>query len=137
MTKIKILKDTPFDRAGASLSISEFRLKYNYICSRDVTDEELIAYLQEAHTPGSPQGKMAEFFTLDGIMLTPLELIYNGLLYVKQIDGLYHTFTPGAVITPDCQIGVVPIRAVEDIFFRESKHRKLIWYCTDNAKRKL
>lgn len=45
--KIKILNDSPFDFAGDELTISDFRLKYGYICSNDVTDEELIQYLRE------------------------------------------------------------------------------------------
>lgn len=45
--KVKILNDTPFDFAGDELTISDFRLKYGYICSNDVTDEELIQYLRE------------------------------------------------------------------------------------------
>ena len=45
-TTIKILKDTPFDRAGTELSISDFRLKYSYVCSKDTPDSALIAYLK-------------------------------------------------------------------------------------------
>ena len=41
-TKIKILKDTPFNLAGDILGIEEFRLKYNYICTKDVSNLDLI-----------------------------------------------------------------------------------------------
>lgn len=44
--KIKVLKDTPFDKAGTELSISDFRIKYNYICTNDVSNSKLIAYLK-------------------------------------------------------------------------------------------
>lgn len=43
---IKILKDTPFDIAGAELSIVNFRAKYGWICTNSTTDEELIKYLE-------------------------------------------------------------------------------------------
>lgn len=45
--KIKILKDTPWDKAGTELSIGAFRLKYGYICTRDVSDEDLIHYMKD------------------------------------------------------------------------------------------
>ena len=41
--KIKVLKDTPFDKAGTELSISDFRVNYNYICTNDVSDDDLIS----------------------------------------------------------------------------------------------
>jgi len=43
--KIKILKDTPFNKAGDEIPISEFRLRYSYICTSNVTDKELSNYL--------------------------------------------------------------------------------------------
>lgn len=45
--KIKILKDTPWDVAGTELTISDFRLKYGYICTRDIPDSELIGYIKQ------------------------------------------------------------------------------------------
>jgi hypothetical protein len=45
--KIKILKDTPFDLAGTVLNIADFRLKYNYISTRNVTDDELVHYIKD------------------------------------------------------------------------------------------
>lgn len=44
--KIKILKDTPFDLTDTEMSINEFRMKYGYICSNDVSDDDLIDYLE-------------------------------------------------------------------------------------------
>jgi hypothetical protein len=41
--KIKVLKDTPFNKAGTELSISDFRVNYNYICTNDVSDDDLIS----------------------------------------------------------------------------------------------
>ena len=54
--KIKILKDTPFNLAGDILGIKEFRLKYNYICTNDVSDKDLIHYIKDyASYPGLKQ----------------------------------------------------------------------------------
>jgi hypothetical protein len=43
---IKILKDTPFDIAGTILSIYDFKLKYSYICTNNVTHKELFDYIK-------------------------------------------------------------------------------------------
>jgi hypothetical protein len=45
--RIRVLKDTPFNKKGDIINFTEFRSKYNYLCARDVTDEDLIAYLKE------------------------------------------------------------------------------------------
>lgn len=133
---IKILKDTPFDKAGASIPISEFRLKYNYICSIDTTDEELINCLRSAQQ-GYPIGNMAAFFEVDDAgAKVPIEFIFNGLVYIKLLDGLYHIFMPGAPLNGDYSIRCITIHDAEKIFSR-AKHRKLVWYCTDNIVRKL
>lgn len=44
--KIRILKDTPFDLANTEMLVNEFRMKYGYICSDDVSDDDLIDYLE-------------------------------------------------------------------------------------------
>jgi hypothetical protein len=44
--QIEILENTPFDKKGVFLSLKEFRLKYNYICTLGVNDEDLIHYLK-------------------------------------------------------------------------------------------
>lgn len=45
-TNIKILKDTPFDKAGDVISISAFRAKYGYTCSTTTSDKDLVAYIE-------------------------------------------------------------------------------------------
>ena len=50
MKKIKVLKETPFNKEGAIISIKEFKDKYNYVFSsekNDVFDEEIIMYLNK------------------------------------------------------------------------------------------
>jgi len=42
--EIKILKDTPFHKAGTQLSIIDFRAAYGWICTNSTTNEELIKY---------------------------------------------------------------------------------------------
>lgn len=44
--RIKILKDTPFDRAETVLSMNEFRLKYGYLCTEQVTNKELFDHIK-------------------------------------------------------------------------------------------
>lgn len=44
--QIEILENTPFDKKGVFLSLKEFRLKYNYICTLGFSDEDLIHYLK-------------------------------------------------------------------------------------------
>jgi len=46
MKKIRILQDTPFDKKGNILEIADFRLKYAYVCVKEVSDKELIDYLE-------------------------------------------------------------------------------------------
>lgn len=47
MSKIKILKDTPFDKKGTLLSIADFRLKYSYVCTKSTSDDDLVTYLRK------------------------------------------------------------------------------------------
>jgi len=47
--KIKILKDTPFDRTSTMLSITEFREKYRYLINSDNSDEFVVHYLTSGY----------------------------------------------------------------------------------------
>lgn len=50
MKKIKVLKETPFNKQGAIISIKEFKDKYNYVFSseeNDILDDEIITYLNK------------------------------------------------------------------------------------------
>ena len=50
MSKIKILKDTPFDKKDDVLSIIDFRAKYGWIVTNTTSDKELMIYLKEWQT---------------------------------------------------------------------------------------
>lgn len=44
--KVKILKDTPFDREGESITLKEFRNRYGYVFTDDTSDSELVEFLK-------------------------------------------------------------------------------------------
>ena len=95
--KVKILKDTPFNLAGDILGIKEFRLKYNYICLNEVSDQDLIHYIKDyASYPQLKQTSkynISEWFqVIEEIDLEPLEFMHEGIIYSKQIDGYWHKF---------------------------------------------
>ena len=95
--KVKILKTTPFDVAGTELTLSEFRLKYGYICSNGVTDTQLIEYLKSyrSHPVLKQQADdcVTDWFLLLEIEnLEPLHFIYEGMYYTKEFDGFYHVW---------------------------------------------
>lgn len=81
---IKILRDTPFDKAGSKMTLSDFRVKYSYISTDSVTDEELVKYLQIEraavlcnNTSGNHTGKWFEVedFSIDQINHLPNDFI--------------------------------------------------------------
>jgi hypothetical protein len=46
---IKVLKDTPFDKANTILSLKEFRERYTYIFNKDNSDQFIFHYLTEGY----------------------------------------------------------------------------------------
>ena len=44
--KVKILKETPFDKVGMILTIKELRLKYAYLFHKSSTDDMIVTYLK-------------------------------------------------------------------------------------------
>ena len=138
-TKIKILKDTPFNLAEEILGIREFRLKYDYICTKDISNESLIHYIKDyASYPQLKQTSkynISEWFQIvETIDLEPLEFIHEGLLYVKQMDGYWHKFLLGSEIKPENSLGK---EHVVQNMIKDSKYRKNIIYCTNNVNKKL
>ena len=49
MKKIKVLKDTPFDKKDTLLTPEEFSKKYNYVYVREKTDLQLFTYLEQEY----------------------------------------------------------------------------------------
>ena len=146
--KIKILKDTPFNLVGDILGIKEFRLKYNYICTNDVSDKDLIHYIKDFASyqdlKQTPKFNISEWFqVVESIDLEPLAFVHEDLWYIKEMDGMYHVFVSpmfygdqiknGGSINEVKRISIPEARKL--IF--ETKYRKQIMYCTNNVNKKL
>lgn len=48
-TKIRILKDTPFDVAGTEITLEQFKGRYRWVFTSSITNEEMIQYLIEEY----------------------------------------------------------------------------------------
>jgi hypothetical protein len=117
--KIRIKKDTPFDKAGTMMSISDFRLKYGYICTKAVTDQELVDYILQFQK--DPAGTIDEWFEIVEIAEKPepiLEAIIDGIYYSKGFDGFYHMYP----MNSENSIGVITPEN-----FLQRMHSKKLW----------
>ena len=144
--KIKILKDTPFNLAEDILGIKEFRLKYNYICTNDVSDKDLIHYIKDYKS--YPQLKQTQkycisewFQVVESIDLEPLTFIHEDLFYTKGFDGMYHGWTSAEAFSLSFSTDHKPVKKISIPEARklisEAKYRKEIMYCTNNVNKKL
>ena len=121
------------------LGIKEFRLKYDYICTKDVSDLDLIRYIKDYASYSSLQQtskyNISEWFqVVETIDLEPSEFIREGILYLKQLDGCWHKFLLGSEIKPENSIGkVIDVKNL----IKDSKYKKEILYCTNDIKKKL
>jgi hypothetical protein len=127
--KIKVLKDTPFDSAGTELTLDDFRLKYSYICTNDVTNDGLINYIGSWNKDTG----IGAFFALVDY---PLDFIYEGYVYKKELDGFYHKFFPGVPFIKENSLGKITVSEAEAIF-RMAKFRKQCTYLSDKVDKKL
>jgi hypothetical protein len=59
---IKVLKDTPFDKANTILSLKEFRERYTYIFNKDNSDQFVINYLTEGYISDYNDRPFRSFF---------------------------------------------------------------------------
>ena len=135
--KIEILQDTPFDKKGTILSIKDFRLKYSYICTKDVCDSELFDYINMfTLNPNSTIDLWFRTIVIVNPISKVLEAIIDGILYVKDFDGLYHGYIVGNEIKRENSISMLSINQFEKLI-TESKFTKPIWYCTNNVNKKL
>jgi hypothetical protein len=146
--KIKILKDTPFNLTGDILGIKEFRLKYNYICTSDVSDLDLIAYIKDYKS--YPQLRQTTkycisdwFQVIETIDLEPLVFVHEDLWYIKEMDGMYHVFVSPMFYAEQKKSGGtanevkrVHISEVRKLI-SDAKFRQNIMYCTNNVNKKL
>jgi hypothetical protein len=137
MYKIKILKDTPFDRANTELTIKDFRLKYNYICTNDTTDEQLIAFLKNEYKYHSNHlidyyFQVIEMFEL----ILPLCFVYEDLWYVKEIDGTYHVYTTPITKEINTFVNIISQPEARQII-SNSKYKNNVLVCTNFVNRQM
>ena len=136
--KIKIKKETPFDKAGTVMSIKDFRLKYSYICVSKATDKELFDYIN-LFTLKPVENSIGDWFEAVhpyNPVTTLTEAVIDGILYMKQLDGFYHKFIMGNDINPENSIGCISINDFENKV-KNSKYSKPILYCTNAVSKKL
>lgn len=152
---IKIIKDTPFHKAGAELSIIDFRAAYGWICTSTTTNEELIKYIETEHknvwsTSKSPidreyQSYIGNWFqVIEKFETEPLVFVHEDLWYVKDFDGMYSVFVSPMFYKEYLEHGKTTSARVKSITIPEarelinkSKYKKSILYCTNDVNKKL
>lgn len=139
---IKVLKDTPFNKAGDEITISEFRLRYSYIVpdiTPDFTNKDMLMYLStiEAYANYASQEGPWQWFKIIGTTyILPLTFVHEGLLYSMQFDGAYHKFIVGVEIKPENSLGFIQVPEAQRIF-RSAKYRTSVMHTTNNINKKL
>jgi len=152
---IKILKDTPFHKAGTELSIIDFRAAYGWICTSTTTNEELIKYIETEHkniwsTSKPPANREYQLYIRDWFQviekfeLEPLVFVYEDLWYVKDFDGMYVVFVSPMFYKEYLEHGKTASACVKRITIPEareliskSKYKKHIMYCTNDINKKM
>ncbi len=142
MYKIKILKDTPFDKANTELTIQIFRLKYNYLCTNNTTAIQLINYLRQEYAICAQNA----YFQVIEIDELPLCFVYEDLWYVKEIDGMYHSYiTPSIKEHCDMNFNMgdrgLSIKTISEYEARQiisnSKYKNNVLVCTNFVNRQM
>lgn len=149
---IKIIKDTPFHKAGIELSIIDFRAAYGWICTPTTTNEELIKYIETGHknvwsTSKPPANREYQLYIGDWFKvieledLEPLRFIYEGAYYTKGFDGMYHCWrSPEHFSLSFCgneqPIAKITISEVRKMI-EQARFKQHILYCTNNVNKKL
>lgn len=146
MRKIKILKDTPFNKEGDIIDIKEFRSKYDYICSKGTTDEELLNYIlrEHSHYVLHPHDKeMGQWFTitteLDKVTIDniPLAFIHEDLYYTKEFgSGIYHVWSSPSQKALQSPFRIISINKALELL-NSAKFKQEILYCTDYRNKQL
>jgi len=136
MIKIKVLKDTPFDKADTVLRVSDFRLKYSYFFSGCVTDEEAVNYIKEWHAKNrhAYASGIADWFDVVSEVIIPLDFICDGIIYHRAFDGFYLMFNVGAQVIPENSIGSIAVHSAETLF-KSRQFSRLVPYCTNDSKK--
>jgi len=152
---IKIIKDTPFHKAGTELSIIDFRAAYGWICTPTTTNEELIKYIETGHkniwsTSKPPANREYQLYIGDWFKvielenLEPLCFVHEDLWYVKELDGMYHAFISPMFYAnyldnkkhESCEVKRITISEARKLI-EQAKFKSNILYCTNNVNKKL
>lgn len=141
--RVKILRETPFDKIGAELKISDFRLKYGYICSKDVSNAELISYLLQEEALNKRNLVKDMWFEVIEIAVLPLAFIHEDTYYTKELDGMYHAWSSPShkalFLSPVNY--PPPLRSIcigeAQKLVESSKYQQKILYCTNSVNKKL
>jgi hypothetical protein len=149
MKLIKILKDTPFHRAGNELTIDEFKVIYAQICSQSATDDELLNYIEQEWDCQN-KGKLSTnqigdwFKVVEKPETEPLVFVYEDLWYVKDFDGMYSVFVSPTFYkeytspNPNREACVKKITIPEAReLIRKAKFKKYVLYCTNDVNKKM
>ncbi len=152
---IKIIKDTPFHKAGTELSIIDFRAAYGWICTPTTTNEELIKYIETGHkniwsTSKPPANREYQLYIGDWFQVIekfetePLVFVHEDLWYVKDFDGMYSVFVSPMFFKEYLEHNKTTSACVKKITIPEarelinkSKYKKSILYCTNDVNKKL
>lgn len=152
---IKIIKDTPFHKAGTELSIIDFRAAYGWICTPTTTNEELIKYIETAHKNVWSTSKLLAnreyqlyigdwFQVIEKFETEPLVFVHEDLWYVKELDGMYHAFISPMFYAnyldnkkhESCEVKRITISEARKLI-EQAKFKSNILYCTNNVNKKL
>jgi len=145
---IKILKDTPFHKAGIELSIIDFRMAYGWICTASTTNDELIKYIEtewKLNQLNPYQKEIGDWFqVVNKLDLEPLVFVHEDLWYVKEFDGMYHAFVSPIFYKyfvegkkhHSYSVKTITIPEARRLI-SEAKYTKEILYCTNDVNKKL
>lgn len=145
---IKILKDTPFHKAGVELSVVDFRAAYGWICTSTTSNDQLIKYLESEwllNQPKEYQKHIGEWFqVIEKFELEPLVFIHEDLWYVKEFDGMYASFISPIFYRDYIDYNRNESHCVKKIFIPEAreliskaKFKKQVLYCTNDVNKKM
>jgi len=152
---IKILKDTPFHRAGEELNIIDFRAAYGWVCTPSTTNEDFIKYIETGHktiwaTSKPPTNReyqlhIGEWFkVIEKFEEEPLCFVHEDLWYVKELGGMYAVFVSPMFHKEYIDRNRNQSACVKKIHIQEarkliseSKFKKTILYCTNDVNKKM
>ena len=145
---IKILKDTPFHKAGVELSIIDFRSAYGWVCTSATTNEQLIKYLETEWMLNQPlpyQKEISDWFqVIEKFEEEPLCFVHEDLWYVKDFDGMYTAFVSPMFKEKWIDVKKHDSACVKRItisearrLIQESKYKNTVLVCTNYVNKQM